>query len=313
MAQDFQDKYIAIIASGGRTGTTFFGNLLCSIIEDSFSVHEPDLFAGFNAQTWSRIRTFGVYHMLFGRIIGRTGIRNLSQKYLAGELSEEQLALAVRKHREKYDNSIDKSFIIESYPQWYGILPALPKVFPHYKVVGLIRDPRTWVQSLVNQEGLYGDKKSFLKFGHKILDPFMIGDQAYMTRWPHMSAFEKSCWLWAAITKTLQLYGEQDENIRIFRYEDLFLAPERDQNMVSMLHFMTVFENRVFKYHFDPSMLENVKNSSRSKKMPLWKDWPQKLCLQMKEICGSLMQDCGYGLEKEWQDKLLKKNGNMNL
>jgi hypothetical protein len=307
MAQEFRDKHIAIIASGGRTGTTFFGNLLSGIIEDSYSVHEPDLFAGFNARTWNQIRTFGVYHMLIGRVIGRTGIRNLNQRYLAGKLSEEQLALSIRQHREKYYGSIDKSYIIESYFQWYGILPALPKVFSHYKVVGLIRDPRTWVQSLVNQEGLYGGKKPLLKFGHKILDPFMIDDRVYMARWPHMSVFEKSCWLWAAITKTLQLYGAQDENIRIFRYEDLFLAPERDQNMEDMLRFMTKFEDRVFKYHFDPLMLENVRNSSRSAKMPLWKDWPQKLCLQMNEICGSLMRDCGYGMEKEWQDNILTK------
>jgi len=303
--QVFKGKYITIIASGGRTGTTFFGNLLSNIIEDSFSVHEPDMFAGFNAQTWSRIRTFGFYHMLVGRVIGRTGIRNLNQKYLAGTLSEEQLVLAIRQHRKKYYGSIDESHIIESYPQWYGILPALPKVFPHYKVVGLIRDPRTWVQSMVNQEGFYGGNKPLLKSLHKILDPFMIGDQIYMARWPNMSEFEKSCWLWTAITRTLQHAEMQDENIRIFRYEDLFLAPERDRNMEDMLRFMTMYENRVFKYKFDPSILKVVKNSSRSAKMPLWQDWPQAICLQMNEICGSLMQDCGYGMEREWRDKIL--------
>jgi len=308
MTQDFQGKYICIIASGGRTGTTFFGNLLSGIIEDSFSVHEPDLLGGFNAQTWSRIRTFGVYHMLVGRIIGRTGIRNLNQKYLSGKLSEEQLALAIRQHREKYYGSIDKSYIIESYFQWYGILPALPKVFRHYKVVGLIRDPRTWVQSLFNQEGLYDGKKSLRKIGHRILDPFMIEDRVYMARWPHMSVFEKNCWLWTAITKTLQRFGTRDENIRIFRYEDLFLSPERAQNMQDMLRFMTKFDDRIFKYHFDPSMLENVRNPSRSAKMPHWQEWPQELCLQMNEICGSLMRDCGYGMEKEWQGKILSKN-----
>ena len=307
MGQGIKDKYIAIIASGGRTGTTFFGDLLSGIIEDSFSVHEPDMFVGFNARTLGKIRKFGFYHMLVGRVIGRTGIRNLNQKYLSGKLSMEQLASAIRQHRDKYYGSLHESYIIESYPQCYGILPALPKVFPHYKVVGLIRDPRTWVQSIVNQEGFYGGNKPFLKFLHKILDPFMIGDQVYMERWPQMSEFEKSCWLWAAITRTLRHSEAQDENVRIFRYEDLFLAPERDQNMEEMLRFMTVFEDRVIEYKYDPSIFNIVRNSSKSAKMPLWQDWPQELCFQMNEICGNLMRDCGYGMEKDWEDKVMMK------
>ncbi len=123
------NKNAVIIVSGGRTGTRFFGDLLSEMVEDSYSVHEPDLFEGLTVRTWQRLKTFELYHIVIGRLLGQTGIRNLSQKYLSDALDLDNLAHAVRDHRFRYFASLNPALIIDSYYQRYGILPVLPLAF----------------------------------------------------------------------------------------------------------------------------------------------------------------------------------------
>ena len=117
------EKHVAFIASGGRTGTFFFGEVLAEIIDDAFSVHEPDVLHGFSKRSWHAIRTFGFYQMVVGRLMGRTGIRNLTQKFLAGKMTIEDTVAAIHRHRDRYYARISQDYVIESYNQWYGILP----------------------------------------------------------------------------------------------------------------------------------------------------------------------------------------------
>lgn len=197
------NKNAVIIVSGGRTGTRFFGDLLSRMVADSFSVHEPDVFEGFTGRTWQRLKTFGWYHVVIGRLLEKTGIRNLSQQYLSGTLDLDALTRAVRSHRLRYYASVNPSLIVESYSLWYGILPSLPFVFPSYKVVRIVRDPRTWVASNTNHGRQYGSKDLVTKLGLRRLDPEMIGDREFEEKWPSMSEFQILCWNW----KTLHAAG----------------------------------------------------------------------------------------------------------
>lgn len=301
---DFQDKYVVFIASAGRTGTKFFGNILSDIVKDSFSVHEPDVFSGFNKTTWKAVKDFGLYHMIIGRFLKQTGIRNVTQNYLAGKLSDEDLVRFIRDHREAYYNHIEKPYIIESYSQWYGIIPGIAQTFPHYKIAGIIRDPRTWVQSIINYGILYHENRRLFKYGHTTLTPFMTGDPDYIKRWPNMSSFQRSCWFWTVVTQNLKKYEIQDPHTKIFYFENLFQSPDRSEHMNRLLEFITNFEHRSFSYKFDLSTLNSIRNSSQEKTMPHWQEWPPELCRQLHDICGPLMQGCGYGMEPEWQDKL---------
>ena len=166
-----KNKHFVFIVSGGRTGTTFLGNLLDKMIQDAFSVHEPDVFTGINKKTWQRLKTFGFYHMVLGRALGKTGIRNLSQKYQAGQLSDRYLFKNIQRHRKEYYLSITKTLVIESYHQWYGILPAIPKLFNQYRVVGIVRDPRDWVASWQNHHrALFGKQDLVRRLGYRRLD-----------------------------------------------------------------------------------------------------------------------------------------------
>ena len=110
----FDEKSFVFITSGGRTGTKFFGDLLSDIIQDSFSVHEPDVFSGLKYKSIDQLKQFGFKHLILGKFTGETGIRNLSQNYLSKRISLKELEAAIVQHREKYYDNIENELKIDT-------------------------------------------------------------------------------------------------------------------------------------------------------------------------------------------------------
>jgi hypothetical protein len=297
-------KHMVIIASAGRTGTRFFGDLLSSMIPGSYSVHEPDVLEGLTWRTWERIRTFGVYHMLLGRVLGRTGIRNLSQQFIAGRIGRQQLIAYLRRQRSAYYRDIPGEPIIESYYQWYGILPAAPEVFEHYRVVALVRDPRTWVASWMNFGAHFGSRDLVSRFGFRRLDPIMAGDADYAELWADMSPFERLCWTWGAVNGRLLDFARTDPHTRVYRYEDLFLSQDRGRRLADLLQFITSFSDRRFPSAFEEGLLRERRHASTRQAFPDWPHWTSDQACRLEKICGPLMRELGYGEEADWALKI---------
>jgi hypothetical protein len=295
-------KHVAIIVSGGRTGTRFFSELLPGMIDGSFSVHEPDLLALLPRRAFDAIKVFGWRHMIFDRIAGRTGIRNLSQRYLTGRLTLDALVNEMHAHRDAYYESLSADYVIEAYYQWFGILPGVPKTFENYKVIAIVRDPRQWVRSWMGTGGHYGSKDWMTYLGLRRLDPAMVGDEDYIERWSHMSPFERNCWDWKTIYTILETFTAKDRNSRMFHFEDLFESGERKRHFSELLDFMTRFPDRRFSYHFDEEMLSIKRNVSIGNRFPHWREWDRAQTKQLDEICGPLMRAFGYGTEPAWRD-----------
>ena len=301
------DKHMVIIASGGRTGTRFFGDLLSAMIPGSYSVHEPDVLEGLTRRTWDRIRAFGVYHMLIGRLLGRTGIRNLSQQFIAGRIDREELVASLRRQRSAYYESLAGDPIIESYYQWYGVLPAVPELFAHYRVVALVRDPRTWVASWMNFGAHFGAKDLVSRFGFRRLDPAMVGDRETAARWAGMTPFERLCWTWREVNGRLADFAESDPATRLYRYEDLFLAEDRRDRLADLLDFITGFSDRRFPTMLDDGLLGERRHASTRQAFPDWPAWTAEQACRLEEICGPLMRALGYGDEGEWLAKTVQR------
>jgi hypothetical protein len=295
-------KYMAFIAAAGRTGTTFFGERLSEMIDGAYSVSEPDVVEGFASLTFDQIRTFGWHHMVIGKLFGKTGIRNLARNFLAGNLTSEDTVEAIRRHRDRYYGSIDADYIIESYAQWFGLLPVLSEIYPNHKVVGLIRDPRTWVASVMNYGTQFGRRDWVTKLGFQRLNPRLLRDSEYADRWPGMSAFQKNCWHWKLIYTHIDRHVVDHSNARMFRYEDLFLAPDRIENVTEMLEFLTRFPGRQFRYDLKADILNTRSRASKTKTYPDWPEWTRSQARQLQDICGPLMQRFEYGSEPRWQE-----------
>lgn len=299
-----ESKHIGIICSTGRTGTSYFASVLPEVIEGSFCVHEPDVWDGLTRRSLERVRRFGVYHMIVGRVLGTTGLRNLSQRYLGGKITLEMLAEAVRRQRSSYYQSIEADLIIESNGQWFGVLPALPRIFRYYRVVGIIRDARTWLASTMNFGRVHGPKDWVTRLGFRRLDPQLVGDRQYMERWSGMTTFERVCWTWRGINTVLDETIAADANGRMYRYEDLFLNSASGARIEDMLQFITSFSDRRFSHAFSKDLLDRRVHAISRDAFPDWQAWDREQARTLQEICGPLMEKYGYGSEPRWLELL---------
>jgi hypothetical protein len=215
------DKDLVFIVSGGRTGTTFFGNALNELVEDCYAVHEPDLMPDPRKsgmpKILRRLRTFGLYHMVIGRLRGDTGIRNLTRKRLSHSPDGDAKAIqsAIRAHRDFFYTIVPQALVVESYSQWFGLLPDVRAVYPSAKVVGIIRDPRDWVVSWLNYEGHHDARDMVEMAGQSRLTPSMIGDHAWADRWDGMSVFQKLCWDWKTVYGLIDDFAQRDQGVPV--------------------------------------------------------------------------------------------------
>lgn len=295
-----ESKHIGIICSTGRTGTSYFASVLPEVIDGAFCVHEPDVWDGLTRKSLERIRRFGIYHMIIGRVMGFTGLRNLSQRYLAGKITLDGLAEAIRRQRGSYYESIQADLIIESNGQWFGVLPALPRVFRNYRIVGIIRDARTWLASTMNFGRVHGPRDWVTRLGFRRLDPELVGDMEYIGRWRSMNAFERVCWTWRGINTVLDKTIAADINGRMYRYEDLFLDSLNGVEIEDMLKFITCFPDRRFSHEFSQDLLGRRIHSVSRDAFPDWQLWDREHARVLQEICGPLMEKYGYGSEPKW-------------
>ncbi|MCI4644869.1 MAG: sulfotransferase [Hyphomonadaceae bacterium] len=298
------DKDLAFIVSGGRTGTTFFGEYISEFIPDAFSVHEPDVVTQRSRRVlFKRIQDFGIWHMLIGRALGMTGIRPLSRRNLSGEFKDEAPLLgAIRQHRDSYFSRIDAPLVVESYSQWFGILPQLRKVYPEARIVGIIRDPREWVVSWLNHGGRHGPGDFVTMFGHKRLTPEMVGDMQWAEAWETMSPFEKLCWDWKIINGSIAEFCEADPGARLYRFEDLFLN-EDDTPMRELIDFVADQPSGQYETKFRTDLL-GKKVNSRGDKIAKWHAWTPEQARHLQAHCKPLMDRFGYGIETDWAEKL---------
>lgn len=297
----FKDKNFVFIVSAGRTGTKYFGKTLSSVIDDTFSIHQPDVFTprdGLSAFL-KAVRDFGFYQVFLGKILNRTGIRNLSQNYLSGKHSIEELQESLIAHRRKYYECIDKQLIIESNYAWYGCIPAIRKLYTNYKIVVVSRDPKSWATSIMNRSlllggSLFGGLDWVSRSGLGRLTPALINDKEYQQQWKEFSQFQKVCWTYKTQYEIILKETKNDVNCRVVKFEDLFDSEDRYHNLKNLLDFVTTFNDSKFSHSIPDNVLEKKVHASIKSDFPRPEDWGQDLTDQCRQICGKIAGELGY-------------------
>lgn len=251
------DKDLVFIVSPGRTGTMFFAHSLPLMIDGAFAAHEPDVNHGWrDPAVWQKIQEFGLYHMIFGRVLGLTGTRNLAAAYRIGRLTHHEAVQRARKSRERYFSRRKESLIIEANMQWPLLLPVLRDAFPGAKVVCITREQSTWIKSFQRHGGRY-DRTDRVRRSR--INPVMLGE-ASASDWGAMSQAEKLAWEWSLMTTALTQFASTDANARLFTYEDLFLSD--DSSMKDLLFFVADHGEQKYRVSFDPAVMQNRVNAS---------------------------------------------------
>ena len=183
-------------------------------------------------------------------------------------MSHEEAATEIVRRRSGMFKSIEQSLIIESNYGWYGLLPVLNKVFPDFKVAIVVRDPRTWVQSNLNWQRMYGSKNRWPSFISNRLNPQVIGDNEHIKEWSGYTDFQKLCWTWKALHFMFLTESEKDNNIRLFKYEDLLQNKENTSEFDNFLTHITDFKEKKYQFKYSKSIFSTRINTSKNNQYP---------------------------------------------
>ena len=276
------------------------GEKLVEVIAGCHSEHEPDVLVRDWSKNTGRIREFGLWHMVFGRVLGFTGLRVVGQKFLSGEIDLATAVRRMRKQRASWHDRIDKPLIVESSGRNWMVVPVLQEAFPGSRIVGVIRDPRSWIESWIRH---YPERHATGYDGwwpQGPLTPEQVGDTEWEGQWEALGQFGRLAWDWRIITCELAKADKASENVRVFRFEDLF-DPDNDTVIGEVVRF-TAFDGKYAVAELD-GFTRSVRNASSGPRV-VWQDWDPEKAALVDAMCGELMRQYGYGEEPEWRSKV---------
>jgi len=282
-----------IIVSGGRTGTTYFADLLGKIMENCVALHEPGAikWKTLDRLPWT-MQKFGFFNITLKKILHRWGISSISNGRIYGRLTEEQAVGRILEERRQFIDGLQCAVYAESSYHYYGIIDILPRAFENLKVVLIVRDGYDWVRSHMNKRDWYAVGDIHRWMGMR-LEP-CPADGAYYDNWRHMSQFEKTCWSWTKINSCALEGVERISQGRLFRFEDLFISKDKYAHLKELLDFCASFPKKNISYEWREGVLEKKINEPAICDFPAWADLPQPQKEQFKRICGPLMLKLGY-------------------
>lgn len=295
-------KDLVFVISGGRTGTQFLGDRLSAAITDSYSVHDPDILSVYVKRVAARIKVFGLWNMTIGKALGRTGVRSIGQRLITGEIDRSTALSRIHNLRSHYHESIRESLVIESNSQWLYVCDEIATIWPHARVIVVVRDPRTWIRSWLNKGIRWRPYDPVRLFPPGRLTPRETGDSAWIRRWRSFDTLGKLAWEWRFVYGRLQAHVERNPNARLFRFEDLFEA-DNDNAMHQLVSFSASHPMRQYRFTVPEEFRTNIQNASHGS-YPDWREWAPEQAKLVDDLCGLLMKRFGYGNEESWKQKL---------
>ncbi len=265
--------------------------------------HEPDMISPPYIRSFKETVTrFGPAHVFVNKFRKTGSCRLLAIARARGRISETGATEAFIKIRSAFVSGLPKQIYGEANMQLAGLLDILPEAFPNSTIVFIIRDPRDWRQSCHNWSGgVYGWRDYVYRARLGRLNARMLPEDPWHDCWPRMSQFQKECWLWWKIYSHGVQTVKKTPTARLWRFEDIFYAENRYENLSELLDFLTAFpDGTVVPYNSPTGLLEEKIHAPRKEGFPSWPDWPESWAKQMDAICGDLMGQFGYGQEPEW-------------
>lgn len=259
------------ILSTGRTATNFLANYL-DYHPQTKALHEPKP---------SRI------------------LRLWSNAFFENKVAQERMKRVLETYRsssffQKNDIETVSGVYVESNPFLVGFAGVINEVFPESKVVHIVRDPRTYVPSILNHGNTRGVKKvanKFMPFWQPKLD--LAAGMANVN-----SDFERYCAYWTLVNKYISYAHSNRHNYKLIRFEDLF--SENKDCHDELLSFIGISMDNVN----NPISLTDKLNRSKRKVRPEWDEWLSSDIETLNRHCSALMNQYGYGQERRWQNKI---------
>lgn len=289
-----QSKTIVFVVSTGRTGTTFLGGKLGALIKGAHSVHEPDVVRGI--RDIGRVLRFGLYRTVIGRALRRTGIRNHARNYMTGRVDAEETKRRVLEERLEFYAGTPAKLIIESYGQWYGLLPLIPEIFPNYRVVGVIRHPFDYVSSMIdfarakNKGNFFTSSKLMRQAFLRQIQPSEVGDELPGVLVGQPRGLQ--AWKWQFVNNKIAAFCDTDPHCQLFRFEDIF-DPAKDA-FQELLGFVAGSEFEIVHDSVAALDMQETVNAAPQSAFRDWSNVPAPVREEILAVCAPLMERFSY-------------------
>lgn len=206
------------------------------------------------------------------------GLRFWTVAYLEGVVDRSMMTRTLRRYRTGFFQKINEPTYIESNNFLAGFVESLIDEFDEPLVVHVIRDPRTYVRSAINNgasTGLKGMANRFVPFAHLKMD-----------RTSQHPAILRSALYWRLLNSHLHEVGKGYDSYHMFKYEDLFRdGSEQFRRLVDLIG---TGGNDLFA-HEDRKVNESPRNV-----IPPWREWSEGQQRVVMNTCGDLMDLFGY-------------------
>jgi hypothetical protein len=180
------------------------------------------------------------------------------------------------------------SLYVEANNRFFSLLRPLRRVFPHARIVHVLRDGRDYVRSGLGRQW-YTEKDRFPR-----LRADMFPDDPYAGQWEQMDRFEKIAWRWQKKDTFIMNEVAELDNTLTVRFEDVFLTEGRP-GLYAVTRFIG-FSDEVVDSHLH-ALGEEKMNSTRNSPIPAWDEWDAHMRERFEEIAGEHMRRCGYSNE----------------
>ena len=255
---DWSTVDMTFIVSTGRTGTRFFGRFF-DAFEGVYARHEP-----------------------------KPDMVGLGVEYAAGRVSFQRAAGVIEANRRAIGHEVKRrgaSVYVESNNRFFSLLKPLRSVFPHARIVHVVRDGRDYVRSGLGREW-YTGKDRFPR-----LTASMFPDDPWHDRWNTMDRFEKIAWRWQKKDSILSDDMADLDNTLTVRFEDIFTAPDRP-GLFEITRFLGFTDSEVATQL--QHMGSRKMNATQNPPLPPWAEWDTDLVERFDRIAGKHLRRCGY-------------------
>lgn len=296
------EKPTIIITSLGRTGTKFFQALFNNQFPESSSHHEPDVFNYFQyekgkertTQVLAQVKEVGFFNLFIRKPLGHWSLINISDARVCGAMDYSR---AVKKaYNQRYSfvtKKINGSPYIESNAGYYGLLDILEHIYEEYRAVYIVRDGRDWIQSKINWGQMYGKSRLQSIFAHTWPTAYECGEMT-LDAWETMSTFEKLCWAWVRLNEfAIDSIGE-NPHIRLVKFEDIFTADDRYQNLTDMINFLKSINSPGLSNAGSVEGWLDKRIHGSKERFPKWVNWSTEQSDYFQKVCGPLMHRLKY-------------------
>jgi hypothetical protein len=256
------------VVSTGRTGTQFLADLFGRL--GARASHEP----------------------------GPKWLRLASNAHAAGRLGSERAARLVARARHHEVERPGAPPWVESSCLVYGLVEPLLATFPDAHVVQVVRDPRTYVRSALGWGAYRAGGRPLNLVPFRRLAPTQFRPRSLRRRlgWAAEGQFERLCWAWAAMNRSMREQGSGSPRFSVVRYEDLFDPLRSGPTLRSLCELVGL--------EADDATLaglaeRRVNAGKRTPEIPEWSRWTPPERARLVRDCAEEASRYGYDLDRE--------------